>query len=165
MNTDTIIQLLKNSGFHGLRADSGYIYMENPSCILRSFETFVDYAWIALIAITGFLLTGWAISMIRGIKNEITTNLRNLLIIFFALSLVKPILNVIYGGDVFAAGCDTVRISIAETNRMLEARNDSLGEDEVYEVLTIYDSAENYYQAPIHTQSFLDAPLSGAGNP
>ena len=44
MNTTTILQLLKNSGFHGLRADAEFIYMEDPSCILRSFETFINYA-------------------------------------------------------------------------------------------------------------------------
>lgn len=168
MNIDTIIELLKNSGFYGVRADASYVYVENPSCVLRSFDIFLHYAWIVVIAITGFLLVGWGISMIRGIKNDLTSNLRNLLVIFFALFITKPILNVIYDGDIFASGCDTIRISRAEVNRLLDARNDRLGnsnDEEFYEIINIYDSNENYYQTPIHNQPYYDAPLSGSGTP
>ena len=74
MNTDTILRLLQNSGFHILGFDGTFLYLEDPSCILRSFETFIEYAWVIITCITGLLLFGWAISMIRGAKNDIFTN-------------------------------------------------------------------------------------------
>ncbi len=141
MNVDTILKLLHNSGFHGLRADAEFIYMEDPSCILRSFETFIDYAWFCIMVLTGVLLCGWAISMLRGAKNDIFTNLRNLIIIFGVLTLTRPILNLIYGDDLFAQGCKTIAVSIEETSKLLDARNAKLGTDaEQYEQIDIYDS-------------------------
>lgn len=141
MNVDTILKLLQNSGFHGLRADAEFIYMEDPSCILRSFETFAEYAWFCIMVLTGVLLCGWAISMLRGAKNDIFTNLRNLIIIFGVLTLTRPILNLIYGDDLFARGCKTIAVSIEDTNKLLDARNAKLGTDaEQHEQIDIYDS-------------------------
>ena len=33
MNTDTILRLLENSGFHVLKSDSQFLYLEDPSCM------------------------------------------------------------------------------------------------------------------------------------
>jgi hypothetical protein len=41
-NVATILRLLENSGFYNVRADAEYVYMEDPSCILRGFETFLE---------------------------------------------------------------------------------------------------------------------------
>ena len=70
MEIETIFRLLSNSGFKNLGADGVNIYMEDPACIVRSFETFLEYVWIAITVITGFLLVGWAISLIRGAKYQ-----------------------------------------------------------------------------------------------
>lgn len=149
MNVDTILKLLQNSGFHGLRADAEFIYMEDPSCILRSFETFAEYAWFCIMVLTGVLLCGWAISMLRGAKNDIFTNLRNLIIIFGVLTLTRPILNLIYGDDLFARGCKTIAVSIEDTNKLLDARNAKLGTDaEQHEQIDIYDSGATDGTAP-----------------
>lgn len=163
MNTDTIIRLLTNSGFHNVRVDPDFVYMEDPSCILRSFETFAHYAWVAIMILTGLMLTGWAISMIRGAKNDFFTNLRNLIIIFGVLSIAKPIMNLIYGGDLFARGCHTISVPMAEMNRLLDARNSKLksrDEYDLYEDFDIYDSG-----APIHEIPFSDVPLTSSGDP
>lgn len=163
MNADTIIRLLTNSGFHNVRVDPDFVYMEDPSCILRSFETFAHYAWVAIMILTGLMLTGWAISMIRGAKNDFFTNLRNLIIIFGVLSIAKPIMNLIYGGDLFARGCHTISVPMAEMNRLLDARNSKLksrNEYDLYEDFDIYDSG-----APIHEIPFSDAPLTSSGDP
>lgn len=163
MNADTIIRLLTNSGFHNVRVDPDFVYMEDPSCILRSFETFAHYAWVAIMILTGLMLTGWAISMIRGAKNDFFTNLRNLIIIFGVLSIAKPIMNLIYGGDLFARGCHTISVPMAEMNRLLDARNSKLksrDEYDLYEDFDIYDSG-----APIHEIPFSDAPLTSSGDP
>ncbi len=122
MNTDTIIRLLENSGLTVRGADAAFIYIEDPSCILRSFETFAEYAWIAITFITGVLLFGFAISMIRGAKNDIFINLRNLLLIFGILSAAGPIVNLVFGGDVFASGCKTIAVSTNTIQDILDAR-------------------------------------------
>ena len=128
MNTDTILRLLQNAGFYEVRADSNFVYMEDPSCILRGFETFIEYMWIIITIITGILLFGMAVSIIRGAKySSAFTNLRNLLLIFGALSAVYPIMNVLYNGDLFATGCKTFSIPIAEINKMLDLKNEKFG--------------------------------------
>ena len=164
MNADTIIRLLVNSGFHNVRVDADFVYTEDPSCILRSFETFAHYAWIAIVVLTGLLMTGWAISMIRGAKNDFFTNMRNLIVIFGVLSIAKPIMNIVYGDDLFAHGCRTVSIPMTEINRLLDARNAKLNpnsnEFEQHERFNIYDSG-----TPIHMVPFSDAPLTSAGAP
>lgn len=167
MNTETILRLLKNSGFHGLHADAEFIYMEDPSCILRSFETFVDYAWIILTGITGILLFGWALSKIRGAKNDIFSNMTNLILIFGVLSVIKPILNTIYGDDLFGMGCNTIKVSISDTNKLLQMRQDTLknATDDLYEKIDIYDSGVNYPDVPLHELPYSVAPISGAGTP
>ena len=164
MNIDTILRLLENSGFHGLSADSEFIYMEDPSCILRSFENFIEYAWVAVVAITGLLLFGWALSMTRGAKaDNMFMNMRNLLLIFFGLSVAKPVINMIYGDNLFARGCETISVSVEEMNKLLDLRKEKLGSyiDE-YENLRIYDSNNN--DRPIHEIPFSEMPIYGAGN-
>lgn len=140
MNTETIIRILNNSGFYGVYADDVYIYMEDPSCILRSFETFAEYAWVIISVFTGLMLTGWAISMIRGAKNDIFNNLKNLILLFGTLSAIGLIINLLYGNDIFAQGCKTIRAPISELNELLETRNNRLGTDELYERLDVYDT-------------------------
>ncbi|MBQ5700462.1 MAG: hypothetical protein IIV74_04175 [Alphaproteobacteria bacterium] len=145
MNSDTIIRLLTNSGFYNVRVDPDFVYMEDPSCILRSFETFIDYAWWFIMFLTGAMLTGWAISMIRGAKNDFFTNMRNLIIIFGVLSMAKPIMNFIYGDDLFAHGCRTISVPISEMNKLLDARDAQLkSQDDLYEVFDIFDSGVIY---------------------
>ena len=126
MNTELIVRLLKNSGINVIDANSATVYIEDPSCILRGFETFIEYAWIIITAVTGVLLFGWAISLIRGAKNDIFTNLRNLIIMFATLSMVIPIVNLIWGGDLFAIGCKTIAIPTDDLNTLLDARNKKL---------------------------------------
>lgn len=170
MNTDVILRLLTNSGFHILGADGSFIYLEDPSCILRSFETFIEYAWIIIAFLTGLLLFGWAISMIRGAKNDIFTNLRNLLIIFGVLTAAGPIVNMIWGDDLFARGCRTIKVPISEVNRLLDARKLKLTERnqyDLYEEFDIYDSGAPYYDitAMPNEIPYADAPVMSAGNP
>lgn len=160
MNTDIILRLLKNSGFNVLGVDGTSIYLEDPSCILRSFTTFVEYAWIIISVITAILLFGWAISMIRGAKNDIFTNMRNLVLIFGTLAAAGPIVNFIWGDDLFARGCRTIQVSIADVNKLLDARKLQLGRDggELYEEFDIYDSG-----AP-NEIPYSDMPVPSAGN-
>lgn len=142
METATIIRLLSNAGFRVLGTDGANLYIEDPSCILRSFQTFTEYAWIILTVITGMLIFGWAISMIRGAKNNIFINLRNLTIMFGTLAAAGAILNMIYGGDLFARGCQTVAVDINTVNEMLDMRQKKMSpqQTDLYESIDIYDS-------------------------
>lgn len=142
METATIIRLLSNAGFRVLGTDGANLYIEDPSCILRSFQTFTEYAWIILTFITGMLIFGWAISMIRGAKNNIFMNLRNLTIMFGTLAATGAILNMIYGGDLFARGCQTVAVDINTVNEMLDMRQKKMSpqQTDLYESIDIYDS-------------------------
>ena len=159
MNTDIILRQLTNSGFRILGSDDVFLYVEDPSCILRSFETFIEYAWIIITCITGILLFGWAIAMIRGAKNDIFTNLRNLVLIFGILAASRPIINTIWGGDLFAKGCQTLKIPYSDINEILAARNLKMAkadEYNLYEGINIYDSGAKtqpnelpYYVSPI----------------
>lgn len=147
MNTDIIFRLLQNSGFNILGYDGTFLYLEDPSCVLRSFETFLNYAWLAIVCITGMFLFGWAISMIRGAKTDYFTNLRNLIIMLGTISAIVPIVNLIWGDDLFARGCRKIKVSMAEINEILDARKLELSEyDEfnLYENLEIYDSGAPY---------------------
>jgi len=142
MNVSEIRRLLENSGIRVLNADSLSVYIEDPSCIMRGFETFLEYAWTIIVFITGVLLFGWAISMIRGAKNDILINIRNLFLMFAALSLVGPIIGMIYGDDIFGIGCKTINISVAELNTLLDARHKKMSgrTGDLYEDFQIYDS-------------------------
>ncbi len=156
MNTDTILRLLENSGFHILGMEGDILYLEDPSCILRSFETFIEYAWLAIICITGLFLFGWAISMIRGAKTDYFTNLRNLIIILGTVSAVVPIVNLIWGDDLFARGCRTIQVSMTEINEVLETRNLKLAE---YEEFKIYENMEIYDSGAPNEQSYAEESL------
>jgi len=143
MDLEQILRLLENAGFRNVAADAEYIYFEDPACILRSFATFAEYAWLALVCVTGLLLFGWAISMIRGAKNDIFTNMRNLVLIFGIVSAAGPIVNAVYGDDLFARGCKTVQVSATEVQKLLDARNEKLAgrnSDDLYEDFDIYDT-------------------------
>lgn len=168
MNIDTIFRLLKNAGFNVLGSDGVYIHLEDPSCILRSFETFLDYAWIAVTFITGVLLFGWAIAYIRGSKaDSLFNNLRNLTLIFGILAAVKPAINLIWGGDVFARGCKVIKVSIYEVQKILDARNLKLkarGENDLYEEFDIYDSGAIAALGMPNELPYGAAPLFGAGD-
>lgn len=176
MNIEQIVRLLTNSGFRVYGADSSYIYMEDPSCVLRSFDTFLEYAWIIICVITGILLFGWAIAIIRGANQAISNTvigIRNLVIIFGTLAAIGPILNAVYGDDLIGRGCNRIQVPITELNKLLDARNAELGKHtELYESFDIYDSGailsdddDGIDDIPIYDQPYSDAPLPGAGTP
>ncbi|MBR1380247.1 MAG: hypothetical protein IJ560_01525 [Alphaproteobacteria bacterium] len=159
LNLSIAVRLLRNSGFNVLGADSAFLYLEDPSCILRSFQTFAEYMWIIICCITGILLFGWGISLIRGAKNDIFTNMRNLALIFGILGAAGPIINTIYGDNLFGRGCNTIKISQSAVAELLDARNATLnkhGKNELYEEFDMYDSGPTYYDEDIFDTNVMD---------
>ncbi len=169
MDIETIFRLLDNSGFHNLSADSVNIYMEDPGCVVRSFQTFFEYAWTILMFIVGILLAGWAWAMIRGSKNaqlaSITNNIKNLVLILGTICIVPAVVNAIYGGDLIGQGCKTISIPLEKINALLDLRKDKMekyDEYKLYEEFDIYDSGVNLNMAET---PYADAPLAASGTP
>lgn len=154
-----VIKILEKSGLRVLGADDSFVYIEDPACVLRAFETFLDYAWGAIAVLTAGLIIGWGVSMIRGAKNAITENFKTLILIFGILTAIWPILNVIYGGNLVGAMCQEIRVSISNVNEILAARPKSSNSNSVlYEDIDIYDSGPITSWSSNQTmQSSLDA--------
>lgn len=139
--------MLERSGLRVTGIEDNFIYLEDPSCILRGFETFLGYSWDALLLITVFLIIGWAISLIRGAKNDIINNMKNLVLIFGILTVLPLILNMVYGGDLIGRGCKTLKVSVGEVNEILAAKAETKSLDaSLYEDIDIYDSGPNNFQ-------------------
>lgn len=136
-----IQKILERAGLAVRGMDDSFIYLEDPSCIMRGFERFLGYAWDALLLITVFLIIGWAFSLIRGAKNDIKENMKSLVLIFGILTAIFPILNVVAGGDFIGLTCKTLKVSVAEVNEILATKLESKSLDaSLYEDIDIYDS-------------------------
>lgn len=144
-----IVNLLTNSGLKDVRVDSGFIYFQDPSCIFPAFDTFLEYAWLAIMVFTAIMLFGWAVLYIKnGIKiNTVFNNAKTVILILCILGAVKPIVNVVYGKNLFAQQCETKRASMNEVNELLELRNKKLGKSDealLYENFNVVDSGPVY---------------------
>lgn len=152
-----IERTLENSGFHdvGFIETNGaitHIQMEDPGCIFRSFEVFLEFAWIVLAFITGVLLAGWAWAMIRGSKNaelkSIANNIKNLLLIFCTLTIAPFVINAIYGKELFKREdgelvfpkCEHFQVPYDTVKNFLYQRKSS-DADKLFEYLDWSDSA------------------------
>lgn len=145
MDKATIINLLTNSGIKVSGMDSNYIYFEDPSCIFPVFDTILNYAWIVILVLTALMLAGWAFLYIKnGVKiNNLFNNAKTVILIFCVLSIVKPIINVVYGENLFAKNCDTHEVALSEIQKILDIREKKFHEyDEatLYESFTVVDS-------------------------
>ena len=91
------------------------------------------------------MLFGWAVLYIKnGVKiNTLFNNAKTIILIFCILSAVKPIVNAIYGDNLFARGCDRKRVSMTHVQELLEIRNKTLSgkeESDLYEIFDVVDS-------------------------
>ncbi|MCL1786319.1 MAG: M23 family metallopeptidase [Alphaproteobacteria bacterium] len=146
MNEAEILRLLRNSGLNNLSVSNGYIFIEDPTCFTAGLKQMLEYAWYVIIAMTALLLIGWAFSMIRGGSKTgtIANNIAYLLILFGGLSMAGPIVNFLYGADLWNMGCDTIRVPVDQVRDILDKRKETLrtrNEDDLWEDFDIYDSA------------------------
>ena len=141
MNDSTIVDLLTNSGLKVVGIDSGFIYIEDPACIFPAFDTFLHYAWIVIFILTGIMLFGWGVLyMFKGAKiDSVFHNIKSLVLIFAVLSLVKPIVDVVYGDNLFEQQCEVKQIDRSQVDELLSLRNKKLGESDRY-ILKAVDS-------------------------
>lgn len=116
--TNVIEELLEQAGLHA-RIEGGSVYLEDPACITRGFEDFLTNAWTVLALVVAGLIMMWGLSMIRGAKNDIKENIKNLVLILGIVTASGPILNMIYGGDLFGIGCKEMELSLDNVQEIL----------------------------------------------
>ena len=151
MNTETLKMLLTNAGLEKVRVESDFIYFQDPSCIFPAFDKFFTYAWHAILVMTAILLFGWAVLYIKNAPRAITMfrNARSLVLMLCILGAVKPIINIVYGSDLFAKQCETKSASMATVNELLNMRNKKFGKSDqhmLYETFNVTDSGPTGYE-------------------
>ena len=149
MEQDTIYNLLTNSGFEKVLVDSDFVYFQDPSCIFPAFDTLLEYAWIAILVFIAIMLFGWGMLYIKnGIKiDTLFNNAKTVILILCILGVVKPIVNLVYGDNLFGQQCEIKQVSRAAVNELLEMRNKKLGKSDanlLYENFSVIDSGPVY---------------------
>lgn len=127
MTPNTLIKILEQAGFHEVEVVGDLVTMEDPSCVIRGFETFISYAWVIVTALAGILLFGWALSMIRGAKNDIFSNMKYLVLIFGILSVSGFIMETIYGGRFLNTWCKKIEIKVDDIAKLVEQKQKASG--------------------------------------
>lgn len=145
MEIEKILLLLKNSGLNVHGVDSNFIYFDDPSCIYTAFDNILHYTWIVILVLTGIMLFGWALLYIKnGVKiNDLFNNAKTIILIFCVLSLVKPIVNFIYGDNLFGRNCEVMKVSLSNVQELLNVRKQTLSnmdENSLYESFDMVDS-------------------------
>ncbi|MCL2758166.1 MAG: M23 family metallopeptidase [Alphaproteobacteria bacterium] len=144
MSADQMLNLLRDSGLNVRGTGHGYIFIEDPTCFTVGLSGFIEYAWIAIAVLTAFLMMGWAFSLIRGGSKlpGIANNFRNLVIIFGTLTAAGPIMNFVYGGDLWGRGCRIIGVPASKIQELLDLREAGLGggSGNMWEKFDIWDS-------------------------
>lgn len=145
MNQIDVINLLKNSGLKVFGMDDKYIYFEDPTCIFPAFDSVFNFAWIILLTFTAILLFGWGVLYIKnGVKlDSLFKNIRSLVLILTVFILVKPIVNVIYGDNLFARLCEKKQVEISTVQELMDQRNKKFSNsdnDLIYESFNVTDT-------------------------
>lgn len=161
MNDEIILGLLNNSGIKVISITDSVLKIEDPGCIIRSFEKLINYGWGLISLITAVLIFGWAIAYIRGSKiSSILNNFKNIVLILSIVSVIKPIISIFYGDDIFTKGCREIEISKEKVNNLLELRKSKLSSSkEGFETLYIIDSFELTEKANFSSTSLSTSNL------
>ena len=148
MDIAKIVLLLQNSGLQEIKVGNGFVEFNDPACIYAAFDKIVDVAWIVILVLTAIMLFGWGVLYIKnGVKwDNLSKNIKTVVLIFCIFSAVKPIVNAVYGDNLFARGCDRVRVSLSAVQELLDLRNKNLSkvEDDLYEIFDMSDSGVQY---------------------
>jgi len=145
MEQINIVNLLKNSGLNVISIGDSFVEFQDPSCIFPAFDIVLHYAWIFVLILIGIILFGWGVLYIRnGIKlDSLFSNVKYLLLILTILALVKPIVNVIYGDNLFSKQCDTKKVSLSIVQDLLNQRDkqpEYQNTNKLYEIFEVTDS-------------------------
>lgn len=161
MDETTILNLLTNSGLNVFGMDSDFIYFEDPTCIFPAFDAILEYAWIAILIMLAIMLLGWGMLYIKnGIKiDTVFNNAKTLILILCILGVVKPIVNIVYGKNLFAQQCEVKQVSMVAVKELLETRNKKLGKSDenlLYESFNMIDSGAIYSNDNVLQQNEIE---------
>lgn len=145
MDRFTILNLLQNSGLKVTGIDNDFVYFQDPSCIYPVFDTILHYAWIVVLILTAFLIFGWAVLYIKNGTNinTVFNNAKSLILVLAVLSVVKPIVNVVYGDDLFGKQCEIKQASMSTVMELYNMRDKNFKRSDealLYESFNVIDS-------------------------
>lgn len=135
MDPNIYIRLLHNSGLTDATIEGSDIVFTDPSCIFPAFDAFFNYAWIAAMVLTVIILFGWGVLYIKnGAKaTSLFNNAKSLLLMLCILSIVKPIVNVVYHEDaLFSQLCEKKHVSLESVEKLLEQRKKQFAKSDEY---------------------------------
>ena len=148
MDKAEIINLLSNSGLKVFGMDSEFVYFQDPSCIFPAFDIVLEYAWLAILIMLTVIIIGWGALYIKnGVKiDTLFHNVKTLVLILGTLAVVKPVVNIVYGDDLFAKQCEVKEASLAEVKNLVDLRDKKLGKTDanLFENFNIIDSGPVY---------------------
>jgi len=117
MDAVTIKQILIKAGYNVLDIRGGDVIIEDPTCLLRAFSDFIDFAGIAIGGVTMMLLFGWGIALIRGAKMDIIELFRDLFLLSAGLAIIPVLVNFLIGQEVWE--CKKIGVSVSAINKAL----------------------------------------------
>ena len=138
-NLANVAKILDKAGYTLKNCQSGFLCIQDPTCIWPPLISFISVAWVILAVITAFLLAGWGITMLRGANHNMVKNLRTLVLIFGTLSVALPAVNVLGAGKAIVNQCDTIMVSAEEIDALVQMKSQTL-QDAGYENFEIIDS-------------------------
>lgn len=141
MENLTIKNLLTNAGLKVIGFNDDFVQIYDPSCILPAFDTVLHYAWVIILVLIAIMIFGWGVLYIKnGVKlDSVFHNAKTIVLILAVLALVKPIVNFVYGDDLFAKGCDKKNISLSAVKDLLKQREQKFGDIDTYQQYEIFD--------------------------
>lgn len=130
-------RILTDAGYILENCEAGFLCIKDPTCVWPILHEFISNAWMVLAVITGFLLAGWGITMLRGASHDMMKNLRDLVLIFGSLSVALPVVDVLGLSDTLVDKCDTIKVSQEQINAFYQDYNIK---QELYEEYDIQDT-------------------------
>ncbi|MBO7644796.1 MAG: hypothetical protein J6S57_00645 [Alphaproteobacteria bacterium] len=163
MNENLVLNILHNSGLEDATIKNGYIVFTDPSCIFPAFDSFFEFMWIVALVFTAFMLVGWTALYIKnGINiNSLFNNAKTVILIFCIFSVTKPIVDLVYGENLFAKQCDLKRISLVKVQEFMDAREQHFGQHDQnsnFEIFNVTDSG------PVLSSEFSIEETSNTSN-
>ena len=145
MNATQIKVLLENAGLQKVKIVGDFIQFQDPSCVLDVLDKILNYGWFVSCLLTAVMLFGWGILYLRnGVKiTSLFSNFKALLLILLVLSLTKPIVNVVYGDDLFAKSCETHQVSLTSIQELIQKQQEQTNKPDMnmqYEIFDVVDS-------------------------
>ena len=139
MDKVQIFHLLTNSGLKVFDIDNRFVYFEDPACIFPAFDAVLNYAWMLVMVLLGIMLFGWGVLYIKnGIKlDTVFHNAKSLILILAVLAAVKPIVDLVYGENLFSQQCEIKKVELDEVQSLTDMRKKRFGK---YDEYTLYEN-------------------------